>query len=183
MSRNPLSHGQLALLRAVAAGNVAWRHHLACGWAIRRRDIRSADRGGSMGARVNNAIQHLAKRGLVHVPEPTDFRDTPITLTSVGQTALELADIDRAAREDAVAAPHLPMAHDGRFPFPAGTDGDAPIGALLDLTDDNSEHPGWWQRHGDEWVPVGAPTDETSVSASVDTTFDETDQREGSQWN
>jgi hypothetical protein len=65
VSGRPLSRGQLALLRAVAAGNVAWRYHRACGWAIRRRDVRSGGRGGGMGARVNTARCRPAGLGLV----------------------------------------------------------------------------------------------------------------------
>jgi len=72
--------------------------------------------------RVNAAVHHLAKRGLVHVTEPTGFHDAPITLTVTGRAALDLADLDRASREAAATAPHLPMVRDGREPFPAGSE-------------------------------------------------------------
>jgi hypothetical protein len=90
----------------------------------------------------------------VHVAEPTGFHDAPIALTTTGRAAIDLADLDRASREVAATAPHLPMVRDGREPFPASSDGDAPIGAVLDLTDKDLDHPGWWQRQSDQWVPV-----------------------------
>ena len=45
------------------------------------------------------------------------------------------------------------MVDDGREPFPV-TDPylDAPDGAVLNLCD--SGRHGWYQRHGDRWVPV-----------------------------
>lgn len=150
----PLSPAQLSLLRAVAAGQVAWRHHAAAGWAIRRQDVSSGGPGGRLGARVNSAVDRLAARRLLNVPTPTDLCDTPITLTAAGQATLDLTNLDGAARDDAAAMPHLPMAQDGREPFSACIDGDAPIGAVLDLTDDGYDHPGRWQRQGELWVPV-----------------------------
>jgi hypothetical protein len=155
--RAPLSREQVVLLRAVGAGNVVWRHAPRSGWSIRRRDVVSGP-SGDLGARVTGAVGHLAARGLVVVPKADGLvADAPIELTDFGKITLELDNIDQTARLDAVAMPHLPMSLDGREPFPAGSDGDAPDHALLDLTNDDLDHPGWWQRHGDWWVPVVPP--------------------------
>lgn len=50
----------------------------------------------------------------------------------------------------------LPMADDGREPFPVTHDvQDAPWGSVLELTD--SGYPGWWHRRESEWVPIERP--------------------------
>lgn len=65
-----------------------------------------------------------------------------------------------AAREaplsDSALHEDLPMADDGREPFPVTHDvQDAPWGAVLELTD--SGYPGWWQRRDTEWIPIQRP--------------------------
>ncbi|RAS59403.1 hypothetical protein C8D87_11415 [Lentzea atacamensis] len=164
-----LKPAQRELLRAVQEGKVAWRHHLRAGWAIRRTDVRSTGPGGGLGRRVTQAIERLAAGGLVAtVPAPSGCGpDVPITITEPGRALLDLANLPLLALTTAAAAPTLPMARDGREPFPAGDEGDAPSGALLDLTDDEPDHPemqGWWQRQGHQWIPVDPPADDEDRS-------------------
>jgi hypothetical protein len=153
MMASTLTASQRTLLRAVQAGHVAERHHLRCGWAARRTDARSSGPGGGLGRNVTTAIARLTRLGLVRRQDGVrEFDDKPYQLTVLGVTALELADPASAAIERALAMPTLPVATDGRWPFPVG-DHDAPDGAVLDL-DDDDDTPGWWQRQGHQWVPV-----------------------------
>lgn len=158
-----LSASQLDLLRAVRAGHVAERHHLRCGWAVRRTDVRSSGPGGGMGRNVTTHVWHLTRRGLVRkVDGVREFDDRPFQLTELGVIALDLIDPAGAAIERAAAMPTLPVVDDGRWPFAAG-EHDAPSGAVLDFGDDD-DHPGWWQRRGHEWVPVA---DQSAVDSNL----------------
>ncbi len=164
--RSALPTEQLALLRAVQAGHVAERDHLRCGWAVRRTDVRSS--GPGLGRNVTTAIERLAGRGLVCTLDGArEFDDRPIQLTELGAIALDLTDPASAAIARAAAMPVLPVARDGRWPFPVG-EHDAPNGAVLNLDDDpDADHPGWWQRQGHQWVPVADRSPEAAASASL----------------
>lgn len=90
---------QAELLRAIDAGDVADRRHLAAGWATRRTDRRSGGRGGGLGANVTAAAKRLRDAGWAEPGDPVECGpragDRPWRLTVSGRMALA----NHAARE------------------------------------------------------------------------------------
>lgn len=88
-----LSDRQWEVLRAIAAGNVWDRRHLACGWATRRVDQRSSGRGGGLGMDVGRTVEALRRHCMVErgerITEGPHLGEYPWRVTAAGRTALE----------------------------------------------------------------------------------------------